>query len=123
MMAGGGFFKVQRGWRDSEMFNDEPCTEREAWLWLIEHAAWKDVTRNTGTGGVVSLERGQISVSLQSLATAWGWSKKRVRGFLKRLEQGHSIGNKRGTGKGTASTIITICNYDKYQGEGHGWGL
>jgi hypothetical protein len=114
-----GFIKLYRGWRNDPDFRDDgPISEREAWLWLIENAAWKDMTRRTGQGGVVSLERGQLHISLAGLATAWKWSIKRVRGFLERLGKSGKLGtvtDKRGT-------VLTITNYRKYQDNGHSEG-
>lgn len=107
-----GYIKLHRGWHDSEFFRPEPYCERAAWAWLLSHAAWKEVTRRTGQGGTVTLQRGEIHVSLSSLASAWMWSIKRVRGFIDRLEKGHMVGTK----KGKAGTVLTITNYNKYQG-------
>lgn len=107
-----GYIKLYRGWREDPIFNDSgPFSEAEAWLWLIENATWKDTVRRTGQGGMATLERGQLHVSLGSLATAWKWSIKRVRGYLDRLEKGHMVG----TAKGKAGTVLTITNYRKYQ--------
>ena len=65
-----------------------------------------------GRGGkIVNLERGQLSDSLRYMATAWGWSVNRVSRFLRRLETDTQIT----TQTDTAQTVITICNYDKYQ--------
>ena len=61
-----------------------------AWLWLVSEAAWKSrrVTVTNGrTSEIVELERGQLSHSRSYIAKAWGWSEKRVRTFLKRLEK------------------------------------
>jgi hypothetical protein len=107
-----GFIKLYRGWRDDPFFSsDAPFSEAEAWLWLLEKATWKDTVRRTGQGGVVPLERGQLHVSLGSLAAAWNWTIKRVRGFIDRLEKGQKVG----TVKGKAGTVLTITNYRKYQ--------
>jgi hypothetical protein len=110
-----GYIKFHRGWHDCDVFNaSEPYCERAAWAWLLTNAAWKDATRRTGQGAIVKLTRGQIHVSLASLASAWGWSIKRVRGFIDRLEKGHMVG----TAKDKTGTVLTISNYEKYQGDG-----
>lgn len=114
-----GFIKLHRGWRNNPVFlEDEPLTEREAWLWLIENAAWKETHRRTGQGAVVRLERGQMHVSLGSLASAWQWSIKRVRGYLERLTKASMVG----TVRDKSGTILTIKNYRKYQDSGHSEG-
>jgi hypothetical protein len=118
-----GFIKLYRGWHKSDLFTDkEPYCDRAAWLWLVENAAWKDVVRYNHKGESVMIERGQIHVSLSSLETTFNWSKKKVRGFLVRLEIRHMAGIKRAQD----GTTITICNYCKYQdvpdAQGHSQG-
>lgn len=114
MMA--GFIKLYRGWRECGVLDvSGPMSEAEAWLWLIENAAWKETARRTTQGGVIKIERGQMHVSLQGLSSAWNWSIKRVRCFLERLEKGSMVG----TQKGKGGTLLTICNYSKYQDKGH----
>lgn len=127
MSGGAGYIKLYRGWRNDPVFNcNGPFSEAEAWLWLIENATWKDTVRRTGQGSTVTLERGQLHVSLGSLAAAWNWSIKRVRGFLDRLENSQMIakngahtgaqkGHSQGTVKGKNGTVLTISNYRKYQ--------
>lgn len=105
-----GFIKLHRGWHDSPDFHDGPYCERAAWCWLLSNVAWRDTHRRTA-GGIVPIKRGQMHVSLRSLASVWGWSKGKVERFLDVLETGHSIGQQ----TGHAGRIITICNFDKYQ--------
>ncbi len=90
-----GFVKLHRGWHDSPKFKNEPYCERAAWAWLITNAAWRDTERRTGQGALVPIKRGQMHVSLASLANKWGWSIKRVRGFIERLENGQDLGTVR----------------------------
>ena len=78
-----------------------------AWLWLVSEAAWKSrrVTVTNGrTSEIVELERGQLSHSRRYMATAWGWSEKRVRTFLNRLAKGRMIDLQ----AGRLQTVITI---------------
>lgn len=81
-----------------------------AWCWLVSNACWKP-TRFNISGATITLERGQICASRAQLAKSWGWSPSAVERFLTRLETEQMIG--RATGQGR--TIITICNYEKYQ--------
>lgn len=106
-----GVFAVDRGVFDHPLLaTGEPYTRREAWLWLVSEAAWKPrkVNRN---GVVIELQRGQLAHSVRFMAQAWGWSKSAVDRFLVRLKTGTMIG----TEGGTASIVVTICNYDVYQ--------
>lgn len=97
------------------MFANEPFTEREAWLYLIEHAAFEARSFRIGKH-VVRAERGQLVTSVRFLASAWQWSKSRVDRFLKRLEIGTMIG----TVAGHDFTVISVCNYEQYQGSQEG---
>ena len=81
-----------------------------AWVWLILGAAWKPTPFDIA-GKTVTLERGQICVSIRQLGDEWGWSKSKVDRFLTRLETETMIERKAGQGR----CIITICNYEKYQ--------
>ena len=85
---------------------------RSAWLWLIANAAWKDHRTRT-RGGMVELKRGQVMAGTEYLASVWGWSRKKVRTFLGELEAEGMI--EKGPAKNQYATILTICNYDKYQ--------
>jgi hypothetical protein len=106
-----GFIKLHRGWRDCEVFKDEPCTQREAWVWLLEHTAWKDCQRRDAQKALIEVNRGQFHTSIRNLAAAWQWSRGRVERFLNDLKTGHMIDHEAGHG----GLLITICNYDKYQ--------
>lgn len=81
-----------------------------AWTWLVLKACWKPTKFNAG-GTTITVERGQLCVSRSQLAAAWGWSPSAVERFLTRLQTEQMI--ERATGQGRS--VITICNYDKYQ--------
>lgn len=93
------------------LFAGSVMSEREAWIWLIARAAWKDARHRVG-GNVVPVPVGSLFVTLREMQLAWGWkSDYRVRSFLKVLENERMISTKTNAGK----THISICNYDKYQ--------
>lgn len=104
-----GWFKMHRGWRDNSIFRGE-YSRADAWVWLIENASWKP-TRHDVKGKSVTLDRGQLCVSRERLADVWGWSPSAVERFLTRLKTEQMIGRETGQGK----SVITICNYAKYQ--------
>lgn len=81
-----------------------------AWFWLVAHAAWKP-TKHDARGHTIAVDRGQICAGREYLAKEWGWSPSAVERFLKRLETEQMIERQTGQMK----TVITICNYDKYQ--------
>lgn len=109
-----GYFVIHRQVFEHVDFADEPFTEREAWMWLISEAAWKPTRVRCGSGSVM-LERGELAHSLRFMADKWKWSIKRVRGFLDRSEKRERITRKRAHD----GAVITICNYNKYQLQGH----
>lgn len=105
-----GYIAIQRGLLNHPAFKKEPFTEREAWIWLIEEAAWKPKTVRVGDA-LFSLNRGELAHACRYMAKAWGWHHLRVWRFLQRLEKRSMIE----TLAERDATHITICNYDKYQ--------
>lgn len=107
-----GWICLHRGWRDCDAFDDgEPMSEREAWIWLIETAAWKDMRRRNARGEGIVVARGQLHSSLRSLGQSFGWGKNRVARYLEKLARHDMIG----TVSGQAGILITIRNYGHYQ--------
>jgi hypothetical protein len=113
-MDDNGWVKTHRSVFEHPRFAGKEFSEREAWIWLCTMAAWKD-TRQFVSGSMIVVPRGALCVSLRQLQTVWGWqSEKRVRTFLKGIEQDGMIGRN----TDAAKTLITITNYELYQGDG-----
>lgn len=122
-----GYFLMQRGWMNFQLFKSEPYTQREAWAYLIEHAAYEDVPREVD-GMVVIVKRGQVLASYRYLAKAWGWKKDRVSRFLDKLirhrwvkvdtsynvKQDNSQTHTK-TAYNRRSSLITIMHYNMLQ--------
>jgi|GEM_PF-1260082 len=109
-----GYVAISRGlWDDPEFDDKAPFTRREAWIWLIAEAAWKDrkVSRD---GKLIELQRGQLAHSVRFLAEAWGWGKNKVHTFLGLLKKRGNVRYDTGTGV----SVITICKYDDFQSVG-----
>lgn len=110
-----GYIVIARGIMDHPQVGaKKPYSEYEAWNWLLFEAAFRPRQIRIQAGRspmVITVERGQLSHSLRFMASKWGWLPARVRRFLKRLENGTLIN----TQKDTEQTLITICNYNKYQ--------
>lgn len=126
-----GYIKLHRGWRNNDVLRaPAQFSEPEAWLWLLENAAFKDMTRTGGSGQSVLVPEGHIHCSERSLASAWGWDRKRVRRFVSRLISGEMLSRdcpesdpSKGTKKGTSSgTTYRIVNWAKYQKQGQAKG-
>ena len=106
--------RIQTDVFDHAVFAREPFTEREAWLWLISKAAWKDTKHRIGQA-VVAVPVGSMFMTLREMQSVWRWkSDKRVRAFLSMLETEAMIETKTDAGK----TQINICNYSRYQDGG-----
>lgn len=101
----------RRIWDHPDLAKSE-FSEREAFLWLVSEASWRPRRVRSGKA-VVDLERGQLCASVRFMASAWMWSKSRVDRFLKRVQAVEMIRAESGTGQ----LIITVCNYDKFQGQ------
>jgi len=106
----GGWIKVHRDITDHWVWKDKPFTRGQAWIDLLMM-----VNHDTGTdyrnGRIVTIERGQRITSILKLADRWGWSRKKVSGFLDGLEADGMLEQKRTT----KDTTLTIVNYGFYQ--------
>lgn len=111
----GGYALIHRRLLDHPAFQNEP----EAWAFasLIMRASWRPC-RVRYKGTEVLLERGQLAISVRDFAAIWGWSKSKADRFFGKLEREQMAIRKRdtgGTASGTGVSVLTICNYDKYQ--------
>jgi hypothetical protein len=83
-----------------------------AWIDLIESAAFKDTKHEIG-GRRIPVKRGQCTTAYRFLAKRWHWSLARVQRFLGRLRAAGMIVT--AVDADTGFTMLTICNYDRYQ--------
>ncbi|MCI8647896.1 MAG: hypothetical protein HFE76_14145 [Firmicutes bacterium] len=108
-----GFIKVYREICDNPLWNMKPFSKAQAWidlLLLTNHTDSDILIGNTK----LHVKRGQVFRAIHTLEERWGWSRKKVREFLKFLET-----EKMATAKGTAKgTLIAIENWDLYQVRG-----
>lgn len=106
-----GYIRIQRGLFEHPAFHcKEPFSDREAWIWLIEHANWQPQRFRSGFV-VFEVPRGALATHYRSLAAQWRWDHKKVIRFLKLLQSEDMIALE--TPHRTVQ--ITLCNYDKYQ--------
>lgn len=109
-----GYVAIHRQLFDHPVFKRERFSEREAWAWLIAEAAWQERRKRSGRA-VVELRRGQLSHSRRFMARAWQWTDSRVYRFLEKLRLESMV--KIEPVANHETSIITICNYDKFQTE------
>lgn len=105
-----GTINVARSLWDDPAFQNEPFSEREAWIWLIAEASWKPRERRIGKV-TLTVSRGQVAHSTRFLADTWRWTHSKVRRFLERLENRHMIRRETDTGV----SLICVMKYDTYQ--------
>jgi hypothetical protein len=107
-----GWVKLERAFLESDLWLAEPFTKAQAWIDLFGLANHED--RTVWIRGVeVRVKRGQTARSELSLGKKWKWSRKKVRSFLKMLKREQQIEQQ----KNNVTSLITIINYDKYQGQ------
>lgn len=109
-----GWFLMPRKWMKWSCFKPEPFTEREAYVWSMEKAAFKPHPQ-WFNGSQYHVNRGEFVTSQHGMAQEFDWTEKKVRNFTDRMVV-HGFWAKRGAYKGkTAPTIIIVCNYEEYQ--------
>lgn len=97
-----------------DSFKPEPFTEREAFLWSIEQAAFQ-AHEQWFNGHSIAVGRGEFVTSLREMEKAFGWSLKRVRGFMDRMGKAEKWAQRRAYEGAQSPTVISVCNYDVYQ--------
>lgn len=86
------------------------------WDWMVKKAVWKPMRFRVPTSGdVINLRRGQMCISQRQVELETGMSRQKFRTFLKELEAEGAVASQSSTKSTQGRTVITICNYDKYQ--------
>lgn len=108
-----GWFAVKRGITEHAIFRRRP-DRLYAWIWMLEKAAWKDTEQDVN-GKMVPVPRGSLCVSQAMIESATGMSRKEVRSLLDLLKaEGVIAVDVAGFGA-KGRSLITLCNYGKYQ--------
>ena len=105
-----GWILLDRNIRDHWVYSERPFSRFKAWIDLILSANFRDKTIMVN-GKPFLVKRGTFLTSVRKLAERWGWSKNKTSRFLTTLCAEGMI--KTGTPSGT---LITIVNYEFYQG-------
>lgn len=106
-----GFLKIERSLESHWLWKEKPYANGQAWIDLLMCAKYKDDKAPFGKD-LIMLKRGQLVTSQLQLAEKWGWHRDSVRRLLTALQNDGMVrieGNNK-------YTIITICNFDTYQG-------
>jgi hypothetical protein len=111
-----GWIKLHRQFREHKFW---PKRRRysmlEAWLDLLMSANWQDSKVMRGYQ-LIDVKRGQVFTSAVALAKRWKWNRKSIVLFLNLLKADTMADIKTSKGRDTGYTLITILNYEKYQG-------
>ncbi|WP_163321654.1 hypothetical protein [Draconibacterium mangrovi] len=105
-----GWIKLYRKIAENPLWLIKPFSRGQAWIDLLILANHKPgffYIRDVK----VKVERGQVGWSEPKLSERWGWSRTKVRKFLKDLAEEQQIV----LDKKTVTQIITILNFDEYQ--------
>lgn len=107
-----GYIPISRRLFEHPFWCEERVYSRfEAWIDLLQNTRFEDTEELIGNR-LITVMRGQIPASLRYLGNRWKWSTKKVNSFLDMLVSAKMITKE--TPKETGQTVITICNYDKY---------
>lgn len=94
-------------WKEKRVFS-----KFEAWLDIIMLANHEDKKIVLGNE-LILVKRGEHITSEPKLADRWGWSRTKIRNFLKILEEDNMIINQKEDKK---RTRLKVVNYNAYQG-------
>jgi hypothetical protein len=105
-----GWVKLHRKLRESAVFTDS--TKLHLWVYCLLSAAHEDYKTLIG-GKEVHIQPGQFVTGRSKAAAETGLSEKQVRSGLRSLERLEMISVE--TKQGQAGTLVTICNWRRYQ--------
>lgn len=110
MDESGGFFKVYRKAQQSAFWTKKPYVNyRGVWLTMLMMTNWKE-----GFFDGHTIKVGQFATSIESLSKACGLSIKQVRNVVDTMKEMGMV-----TVENVANrfSLVTICNWDTYNGE------
>lgn len=105
-----GYVSIHREIVDHWVWEDRPFSYGQAWIDLILLANHK-TEKFPYKGGIIEGQRGTVYRSLSFLADRWGWSRDKVRRFIRLLECDGMVR----VNTTTHNTTVTLVNYGKFQ--------
>lgn len=110
----GGYIKLYRKFHEDNAYwkENRVFSKAEAWIDILFLARFADA-KLIVDGKIIHVLRGEYVTSELKLSSRWNWSRGKVRRYLNELEMEQMITRKRSSN----STIITVVNYDFYQGD------
>ena len=117
-MSKQGYIKLYRQIQDCWVWEQPgPFDERSAWIDLLMSANHDD-HKTMFDGQLIVVKRGQWITSVRKLADRWRWGNQNTLKFLRALEEDGMIDRDANSRR----TLITIANYEKFQGSDNGNG-
>lgn len=110
MLRLSGYARLHRSLLGHPAFRND--AEAMTFAWMILRASWKPC-RVRYKGRAVSLNRGQLAISVRDLADAMDRDKAWIERLFKRLKSETMIETVTDAGV----SVVTICNYAQYQAE------
>jgi len=105
--------KKGKSQNETKQWRDKPFSKNLAWLYLIRLARHKDINWNA-KNRKFDLQRGSFYCRKSALAERWGWPRRKVQRFFKKLETQGKINQELFEGIGT---VIEIVDFDNAMGE------
>jgi len=110
-----GYVRIHRRLFGHAAFRND--SEALAFAWMVAKASWKE-TRVRYKEHTITLQRGELSVSIRDLALVLDRPKGWVERLISRLKNETMIETRRAAGGRTAPLIIFVRNYDVFQHSG-----
>lgn len=109
------FRQIRKHW----IWKDKPFSKGQAWVDLLLRAHHNKEPYALPVGNeIVMLNQGELFSSDLQLADDWGWSRKKVLGYIELLRKEGML-SKKGTPKGTTYCIVNYADWkDKVQQKG-----
>lgn len=126
MANGNGWLKISRKLNEHWIWQDE--RKLKWWLDLLLMTKWK-AAKESVEGVTIKIDRGEQLISIRALSKRWGCSRRQVENFIADLSKdkmvclhkyepkaSHDLSHDLSHPKNHQINILTICNFDKYQG-------
>ena len=110
-MADKGWIKLHRQLQECPIWYGERFSKGQAWVDLLLLANHRD-KKIIFNGEMITIQRGQYLTSTVKLAEKWGWNRKTVSSYLNMLQKENMITKV----SDNTRTLVTIENYDNFQG-------
>lgn len=116
-----GWIRLWRQIREHQFWQERRrFSKAEAWIDLLMDAAFEDHNAVLGST-VIRVKRGQALISQRKKAIRWGWSRQATLNFISVLRRLQMVGHEVGHGPEGGYTLLTINNYEKFQGSDETW--